>query len=580
MADGKTARPWAISLALAALAGAGLAAVAKTPAYTSEAESSRLAGPYLAAHSAQASGDWSTAADFAAAAHDADPSEPTLLRHTLLLSLARGDLAAASRLAAALPGDAPETPLLPLLNAVAALEVGDRAAAETALERLPDEGFQKAVRRVLLAELHAARGDAVSAETLLTGLLEKDGDPSLAAARLTSLALARGDFEAAAAFSERFAASEASAGLRLTVVQRLRRAGAFEAARRLADESLALYGEGSLFAEEAAAGRDHVRTVPVRRDETIGFGEALLDLARQADRRGSAAMTLVLARLAERSMQDDAEAAILIGTVFERFGRPEKALGDYRSVAASSEHALQAQLRASIATEAAGDRPAAIAALEAILRLHPQAIAPLAALGEMRRSAGDRHASLAAFEQTAARMRALGIKPSWQLQFALALSHYETGRWEQAAAPLAAVLEARPGEAQARALAALVMVQGGDLESAEAHAFAALDSGGHAPPALRAYAEVMLAQGKPQAAVEALEAAAASSPSHAEINEALGDAYWQVGRRTEAQFQWRRAADSARDAERLAKLERKLQVGLDTAASARDATTRLSTAEP
>lgn len=44
-------------------------------------------------------------------------------------------------------------------------------------------------------------------------------------------------------------------------------------------------------------------------------------------------------------------------------------------------------------------------------------------------------------------------------------------------------------------------------------------------------------------AVEVLERAAALAPYHMVINDHLGDAYWQVGRRLEAHYMWRRALD-------------------------------------
>jgi tetratricopeptide (TPR) repeat protein len=41
-------------------------------------------------------------------------------------------------------------------------------------------------------------------------------------------------------------------------------------------------------------------------------------------------------------------------------------------------------------------------------------------------------------------------------------------------------------------------------------------------------------------AVDKLEQAATIQPAIAEVNDHLGDAYWRVGRKTEAEFQWRR----------------------------------------
>jgi predicted negative regulator of RcsB-dependent stress response len=47
------------------------------------------------------------------------------------------------------------------------------------------------------------------------------------------------------------------------------------------------------------------------------------------------------------------------------------------------------------------------------------------------------------------------------------------------------------------------------------------------------------------------------------INDHLGDAYWRVGRKIEARFQWRHARDSKPEPEDLENIQRKLADGLD-----------------
>jgi Flp pilus assembly protein TadD len=70
-------------------------------------------------------------------------------------------------------------------------------------------------------------------------------------------------------------------------------------------------------------------------------------------------------------------------------------------------------------------------------------------------------------------------------------------------------------------------------------------------------------QGQFETAVETLEQAVAKEPANAEINDHLGDAYWQVGRRREAGFQWTRVLTLDPDAERRTEVERKLSDGLE-----------------
>ena len=72
-------------------------------------------------------------------------------------------------------------------------------------------------------------------------------------------------------------------------------------------------------------------------------------------------------------------------------------------------------------------------------------------------------------------------------------------------------------------------------------------------------------QGQYDIAVETLEGAVGKEPANAEIVDHLGDAYWQVGRRREAQWQWTRVLTLDPDAERRAEVEQKLAKGLSVA---------------
>ena len=72
-------------------------------------------------------------------------------------------------------------------------------------------------------------------------------------------------------------------------------------------------------------------------------------------------------------------------------------------------------------------------------------------------------------------------------------------------------------------------------------------------------------QGQYDIAVETLEGAVSKEPANAEINDHLGDAYWQVGRQREAQWQWSRVLTLDPDAERRTEVEAKLANGLTIA---------------
>ncbi|MCH9844773.1 MAG: hypothetical protein K0U39_04620 [Alphaproteobacteria bacterium] len=65
-----------------------------------------------------------------------------------------------------------------------------------------------------------------------------------------------------------------------------------------------------------------------------------------------------------------------------------------------------------------------------------------------------------------------------------------------------------------------------------------------------------------QIATNFLEQAVQIMPYDPEINDHLGDAYWQLGLKRQARFQWQRAIDQAPEADMLKKITKKLKKGL------------------
>ena len=62
--------------------------------------------------------------------------------------------------------------------------------------------------------------------------------------------------------------------------------------------------------------------------------------------------------------------------------------------------------------------------------------------------------------------------------------------------------------------------------------------------------------------MEYLERAVELRPQDPVINDHLGDAYWRVGRRQEARFQWRRALSLGPEEDTDTKIEEKIDRGL------------------
>jgi tetratricopeptide (TPR) repeat protein len=152
--------------------------------------------------------------------------------------------------------------------------------------------------------------------------------------------------------------------------------------------------------------------------------------------------------------------------------------------------------------------------------------------------------------------------PDWRLLYMRGIAYERAGAWPEGERDLKAALELRPDEPELlnylgytwidrgeRLAEALGMVE--RAVAANPQSGAMIDSLGWAHYRLGDYKK----------AVDLLEQAVELEAGDPEINNHLGDAYWRVGRRIEAEFQWRRVLTLDPDAKIKADVDAKLASG-------------------
>ncbi|WP_312165512.1 tetratricopeptide repeat protein [Phenylobacterium sp.] len=152
--------------------------------------------------------------------------------------------------------------------------------------------------------------------------------------------------------------------------------------------------------------------------------------------------------------------------------------------------------------------------------------------------------------------------PDWRLLYMRGIAYERAGRWPEGERDLQAALQLRPDEPELlnylgytwidrgeRLAEALGMVE--RAVAANPQSGAMIDSLGWAHYRLGDYKK----------AVDLLEQAVELEAGDPEINNHLGDAYWRVGRRIEADYQWRRVLTLDPDAKIRADVDAKLASG-------------------
>ncbi|KAB2860485.1 MAG: tetratricopeptide repeat protein, partial [Bauldia sp.] len=225
----------------------------------------------------------------------------------------------------------------------------------------------------------------------------------------------------------------------------------------------------------------------------------------------------------------------LVGDVMSGAGEFEQARAAYDKIKPGSPEYVSARAKLAWAYQSAGDTETAIKiAREAAQSGDTDAQLNLADL--LR--ADEQFAESA---EILTRLIAEQADPDWRLLYARGVAYERTGRWADAERDMQAALKQRPDEPELLNYLGYSWIDRGEnlkealamVEKAVAsnpRNGAMIDSLGWAHYRLGDYAK----------AVALLEEAIELEAGDPEINNHLGDAYWRVGRRDEAQFQWRR----------------------------------------
>ena len=515
-------------------------------------------GLYLSGRLATFRGDNIAGADLLAQSQALTPEQPVVSEEAFRTGLFAGDVDALAELAPSVQ----DTPSLSeagrLVLIVDALNGGDATAGLALLRSRPFADPFETVGRYILPVSAAAAGDWDTAlapvETPLT-------DASTLVLRHQRARLLDSRRRYAEAEIEYRLLTASPLGAQLFAADY----GRFLERRGRRDEAVALY-EASLTGPspdpEALIGRIRVidraapPPVPTIR-ETAAFAIKLAAI--QAAERNQREVSAILLRLAD-SLGPDDEIALRLGLSLVAVGQEEAARAAFARVTPTNPIvyaggrfglglSLQRDDRDTEALEAYRLADASAPGQpEVISRLAQQ----LGALGQHQEA-------LAVLNRPVVNVP--GQSPLIRFQRGVTLE--ALGRLDEAENELWAALQAAPNESTIlNALGYMWVDTGRRVEQGAemlARAHAAEPGSGSIQDSL---GWAQFRQGQYDIAVETLEGAVSKEPANPNIVDHLGDAYWQVGRRREAEWQWNRVLILDPDAERRAEVEQKLANGL------------------
>jgi len=292
-----------------------------------------------------------------------------------------------------------------------------------------------------------------------------------------------------------------------------------------------------------------------------GFGPAAR-LASQADME----LTVLYLRMLQRLDPDYVPTRLLLAGTLERIGLADAALAEYAAITRGP-YALAAQID-QVWLTARQDRieQATFMARDLVENNTDQEARLM--LADLLRAQSQCSESEALYAGVIDERDAEGLPGDWRYHYYRASCLYDLGRWPESEQEFLTALDLAPDEPQILNYLGYVWVDEGlNLERAFSmieRAAELLPQEGYIIDSL-GWAHYRL--GDFEAATFHLERAAALDPGNATANYHLGDAYWQVGRRLEAGFQWRRTLDLSPTEEELEGLNFRLEHGLPEGAS-------------
>ena len=304
--------------------------------------------------------------------------------------------------------------------------------------------------------------------------------------------------------------------------------------------------------QRAQSGRGRPPAVPTLKQ---GAAQAVMAPAIVISGAKQNQMALAYLRLALRLDPNLNSAWLMVGDLLQESGDREGARQAYGMAKSGSPEYLAAQSKLAWSYQAAHDPTTALAMAKALAsKGDPDA---KLTFSDILRSNGKYEESAQVLTEV------MGPTPDWHLLYARGVSYDRAGRWAEGEADLLSALKQQPDDAEILNYLGYSWIDRGQhLDTALGMIQKAVGQSPRSGAIIDSLGWAYFRLGDFKKAVETLENAIELEAGDPDINNHLGDAYWRVGRKDEAIFQWRRVLTLDPDPKMKAEVDQKLAKGL------------------
>lgn len=532
------------------------------------AEEKPDSGAYLAARVAESENDFRSAATWYGRAITADPGNPTLLDGAILAELGVGDFPLAIEVAkrrrdigTELGLDPSQLADLTLLADEANRE--DYAAIDAASASGRDIG--DLANLLVLAWAKVGEGKMSEAIAAFDAVTQKKGYEAFGYFH-KALALASvGDFEGA---------DEILSGKAAGPIVVMRR-GVFAHAQILSQlernaDAVALldrsFGPGPDPIVDAVRRRLQAgEPIPFDtvRSAKDGIAEVFYSISTALNGEADPVYTLIHLRVASYLRPDHSDALLLTADVLQNLGQHDLATQTYTAFKSDDPSFVTAEIGRAGALRSQGKADAAIEALQTLARAHGDLVTVQFALADVLRAEERFDEAEVAYSAAIELTKATGNE-DWVLYFYRGICHEQSKDWAPAEADFRKALELNPTQPQVLNYLGYGLVDRGEkLDEALGMIEKAVAADPEQGYIIDSLAWAFFKLGRYAEALDPMERASLLEPVDPVVTDHLGDVYWMNDRKLEARFQWRRALSFEPTEKDQARIQRKLDVGLD-----------------
>ena len=262
-------------------------------------------------------------------------------------------------------------------------------------------------------------------------------------------------------------------------------------------------------------------------------------------------------------------ALISMADLLENSQRYDEAIAKYNQISPQSPVYFMAQLKVASIYMVKKDNQKALKKLENLLEQYPDDYQILFNLGEVNRVMNQQKDAIRYYNK-ALKVAPKAVKKDWTVYYALGMAYERNGQWKKAEEVLQKALKVSNRHPFVLNYLGYSWLQHNENSNEALYmifeAYRQNPEDGHIMDSL---GWALYRMGKYEDAIKVLERAAEYLPGNAIVCDHLGDAYWLVGRKDEARFQWQHALTLKEDAEELNKevIRQKITRGIQAPAT-------------